>query len=169
MRNLIIIALVFLLTDCRSQNIGIEYDGLPVYKNIKKALKSKSEVVFLDLSGKGLTSLPENIGDLKNLRVLNLDRNAIKDFPDSFWQLEQLEVLILSRNGLNELPKEIASLQNLKKLYVSRNNLTTLPQTITNLKNLKRIDASFNKLSDKDGEFIRKALPDCVVIIDLVL
>jgi Leucine-rich repeat (LRR) protein len=169
MKNLIVLISIFFLTGCRTQDIGMEYEKARVYKNLKIALRNKSEVVFLNLSEKNLSSLPENIGELKNLKVLNLDRNAIKNFPESFWELEQLEVLILSRNGLDYLPKEIGRLKNLKKLYISRNNLSSLPNSITELKGLKRIDASFNKLSDKDGEFIKKALPECIVIIDLVL
>lgn len=169
MRNLAIIVLVFFLTDCKSQSIGKEYEGFRVYKNLKSALKNKSDVVVLNLSGKNLLSLPEDIGLLKNLKVLNLDRNAIKEFPDSFWQLEQLEVLILSRNGLENIPENIGNLRSLKQLYISRNNLSSLPQSIVDLKKLKKLDASFNKLYEKDGEYIRKALPNCIVIIDLIL
>ena len=41
----------------------------------------KSDVTTLDLSFKGLTSLPPEIRELKNLTTLNISRNQLTSLP----------------------------------------------------------------------------------------
>ena len=169
MRTIALALAVLVFTSCRSQDIGKEYSSYRVYKTLKKAQKSPLSVEILDLSSSRLKSLPESIGLFRNLKVLILDRNEIGSFPDSFWTLEKLEVLVISRNGLDILPERMGELKSLRKIYASRNNLSSIPQSIVNLKNLIRLDLSFNKLADKDGDFIRRELPQCSVLIDVIL
>ncbi|MHA1372018.1 MAG: leucine-rich repeat domain-containing protein [Promethearchaeota archaeon] len=64
-------------------------------------------VVQLGLYKKGLTSLPETIGNLKSLKKL--------------W---------LYKNNLTSLPGTIGQLKNLQYLYLNDNNLTSLPETL---------------------------------------
>lgn len=169
MRIIALALTILVFISCRSQDIGKEYSSYRVYKSFKKALKNKVSVEALDLSASGLNGLPENIGELGNLKVLILDRNEINSFPESFWALGKLEVLVISRNGLNSLPERIGELKSLRKIYASRNNLSSIPQSIVSLKNLVRLDLSFNKLADKDGDFVRRELPQCSVLIDVIL
>ena len=86
----------------------------------------------------GLESLTDNIGDLKNLKVINLSGNTLMDFPDSISNLEKLKELNIEGNGLRKLPEAVTKIKNLEKLDLSYNPITSLPESIENLKNLKK-------------------------------
>src|SRR5262249_44627924 len=65
-------------------------DGsLPVL--IRRARRNKA--VTLDLSGKGLTQLPESLGQLTQLQRLDLSRNQLTAVPEALGQLSQLQLL----------------------------------------------------------------------------
>jgi leucine-rich repeat protein SHOC2 len=165
----LVLLVAFLTGHCKGQDLTREYSKHKVYKNFRKALKNKLEVTVLDLSEQGLSNLPENIGELKNLKVLKLDGNTIRHFPQGFWQLVNLEVLLINRNKLDSLPERLGDLKNLKKIFASRNNLSAIPKSIVEIKGLKRLDVSFNKLSEKDVEFVRVSLPDCFVLATVIM
>ncbi|PRQ44327.1 putative leucine-rich repeat domain, L domain-containing protein [Rosa chinensis] len=71
-------------------------------------------------------SIPEEIGELKSLHVLNLSGNAFTGkIPSSFGKMRQLESLDLSKNHLSgQIPPEFANLNFLSHLNVSYNQLT---------------------------------------------
>ncbi|MHA1473730.1 MAG: leucine-rich repeat domain-containing protein [Promethearchaeota archaeon] len=65
----------------------------------------------LGLKNFGLSSLPENIGDLKFLIRLDLNGNKLKSLPESIGNLKLLTNLDISNNKLTSLPE---SFRNLK-------------------------------------------------------
>ncbi|GAA0153989.1 hypothetical protein LIER_12095 [Lithospermum erythrorhizon] len=69
--------------------------------------------------------IPETIGELKSIYLLNLSNNALSStIPQSVGNLKQLESLDLSFNKLNgEIPNELASLTFISYLNVSYNQL----------------------------------------------
>ncbi|XP_078161155.1 receptor-like protein 6 [Carex rostrata] len=69
--------------------------------------------------------IPEEIGQLKSLLVLNLSHNALTGIiPTEFGNLVQLESLDLSSNLLSgHIPQELSSLTALSSLNLSYNNL----------------------------------------------
>ncbi len=66
------------------------------YKSLDSALTNWSEVLILDLSYKQLSDLPETVGNLKNLRKLNIKGNNLKTLPKSIEKLIKLNELVLS-------------------------------------------------------------------------
>ncbi|WP_104908849.1 leucine-rich repeat domain-containing protein [Nostoc sp. 'Lobaria pulmonaria (5183) cyanobiont'] len=80
---------------------------------IQKAARDK--VTELDLSGKGLTTLPPEIGQLTNLRSLHLHNNQLSSLPAEIVQLTNLRSLHLFNNQLSSLPPEFGQLTNLLK------------------------------------------------------
>jgi len=54
------------------------------------------------------------IGELKNLKHLNLSGNAFKEIPSEIGNLSKLESLVLSSNQLRSIPDSIGSLSNLQ-------------------------------------------------------
>lgn len=111
-----------------------------------------NHVIILKIGGKGLNNLPESIGQLKFLQILDLRNNNLTELPESIGNLEFLEELILHDNALRSVPKSIGNLKNLGLLHLDNNELTTLPDTICNLKTWYPIGLSINKigsLSDK--------------------
>lgn len=151
------------------QDLGDEFAHCRVYKNLRKALKHHDEVEILDLSFKKLTSLPGEINRFKNLKVLKLNGNRIKELPATISELEYLEVIFYNKNELDSFPSNLTSIKSLRRLHISKNNLGSVPQEITHLENLKVLDLSFNHLKETDVDFIRKQLPDCLVVVDLKL
>jgi leucine-rich repeat protein SHOC2 len=97
---------------------------------IEKARSNKYS--RLDLQGKKLSSLPENIDSLTSLYSLNLSCNELTTLPESISNLTSLNCLDLSYNNLTRLPKSIGSLVNLKSLRLADNPLIDL----SNLKGL---------------------------------
>ncbi|XP_031378619.1 receptor-like protein 18 [Punica granatum] len=81
----------------------------------------------IDLSGNLFTGdIPEVIGELKELHLLNLSNNFLTgQIPASLGNLGALESLDLSRNRLSgEIPQELSRLNFLSVFNVSYNNLT---------------------------------------------
>ena len=56
-----------------------------------------------------LEKLPENFGQLSNLRRLDLHGNLLKTLPHAFWQLSRLEWLDLRRNKFEKVDLKAAA------------------------------------------------------------
>jgi len=104
-------------------------------------------VVQLGLYKKGLTSLPETIGNLKSLQELYLHENKLTSLPETIGNLTSLKELWLYENKLTSLPETIGNLTNLKELYLWSNNLTSLPETLWQLTGLKVLGLGGNNLT----------------------
>ncbi|KAF8364631.1 hypothetical protein HHK36_033397 [Tetracentron sinense] len=75
--------------------------------------------------------IPDSIGNLKSLLVLNLSSNCLTGhIPSSLENLKELESLDLSQNKLSgEIPQQLTSLTFLEVMNLSRNHLTgRIPQ-----------------------------------------
>nr|AAY42203.1 verticillium wilt disease resistance protein [Solanum torvum] len=88
----------------------------------------------IDFSSNGFHGvIPDTVGDLISLYLLNLSHNALEGpIPRSIGKLQMLESLDLSTNQLSgEIPSELASLTFLAALNLSFNNLFgKIPQGI---------------------------------------
>ncbi|KAA0058598.1 putative disease resistance RPP13-like protein 1 isoform X1 [Cucumis melo var. makuwa] len=95
---------------------------------------------------RGLKSLPNTIGNLINLKHLDLSYNVNLGFlPDSITELCKLEALILrSCRDLKGLPKEIKNCYNLRRLDLSNNwSIEFIPDSIAQLINLETLILSY--------------------------
>ncbi|NXD26795.1 MFHA1 protein, partial [Spelaeornis formosus] len=112
------------------------------------------ELEALNLSGRGLEELPEEVGAaLSGLRVLSLRRNRLSRLPAAALRhLGRLAELDLSHNRLRGLGDggALAGLRGLRKLSLSHNELGTegpgLPPRLAELGCLEELDLSFNRL-----------------------
>ena len=80
-----------------------------------------------------LTKLPDTIGNLAQLQLLNLDKcKALESLPDSIGQLKSLRSLLMRECKLvTALPDSIGGCVNLVEVGLSKcMGLTTLPDTI---------------------------------------
>ncbi|MFM6203444.1 MAG: leucine-rich repeat domain-containing protein, partial [Dolichospermum sp.] len=78
--------------------------------------------------------------------VLFLGNNQLTTLPESITQLSNLRNLYLSKNRMTPLPESIAQLSNLTVLDLSDNKLTTLPEAIKQLSQLEKLDLRENRL-----------------------
>ncbi len=122
------------------------YDA--IFGVIGNALKiATTGYAELNLSGKNLSSLPEQIWALTELRVLNLASNHLMTLPPEIQSLKDLETLNLKGNKLTTLPPEISHLSSLRELDLSDNALTELPPEIGQFPNLQHLNLSDNPLT----------------------
>lgn len=90
-----------------------------------------------------LKVLPKSIGNLRNLRILDLSGNQLKNLPDSIGNLKKLKELNLSGNRLlKTLPESIGNLEDLEVLNLDETNLDPLPESLENLTNLEDLTLS---------------------------
>ena len=108
-------------------------------------------VVDLYLSVNNLMGvIPEEIGDLNKLSVLNLNANQLTgEIPSSIGNIENLINLYLCWNQLTgSIPPELGKLSNLKICYLDDNQLTgCIPIEFGNLLNLEELDLQNNQLN----------------------
>jgi GTPase SAR1 family protein len=119
---------------------------------------ARNERTKLNLSGNQLTSLPEEIAELKNLTELNLSENQLTSLPSEIVELKNLTELNLSENQLTSLPSEIVELKNLAELYLTGNQLTSLPLEIVELKNLTGLYLYGNPLESPPPEIAERGI-----------
>lgn len=94
-----------------------------------------------------LTSIPAEIGNLTSLKYLNIERNSITSIPTSIGGLNNLINLSIGNNNLTSIPKEIGKLTNLEIFWLGYNDLTVLPTEIGDLINIKWLNMLNNKLT----------------------
>ncbi len=84
-----------------------------------------------------LRSIPDTIGNLSNLRELDLSDNNLETLPESIGYLKKLEELYLSGNrNFRRLPDSIGDLENLETLELEETNLESLPESMGKLTKL---------------------------------
>ena len=113
---------------------------------------------------KGIKKIPDNIGKLRNLKVLSLagqgSREHITELPRTIGSLHNLVELHLTHSSLNTLPDTIANLKKLEILdlkgdYSLENRLESLPDEFCYLESLKELDIGFNRLRELPKNFGR--------------
>src|SRR5690606_31196097 len=92
--------------------------------------------------------IPESIGNLSRLQVLDITYNKLTTLPSSLGNLSQLRKLILGPNQLTELPSSIGGLSQLQELYIGQSHLTDLPASFSDLKSLLTLDVSYNQFTE---------------------
>ncbi len=109
--------------------------------------------------GRKAFTLPENIGNLINLRILNLSFwKNLKYLPDNLGILDALESLNMSFcDSIVELPRSICDLKSIKEINLKACiSLKRLPKNIGNLKNtLTRLDLNGCKQLNSIPESIK--------------
>ena len=98
--------------------------------------------------------------DIFGYKTLSLKNNQLQSLPEAIGQLKNLELLYLRDNQLSSLPASIGQLRQLKKLWLQGNPLSSLPAAIGQLQQLKTLWLEGNPLSNTAKEELRKQLPN---------
>jgi hypothetical protein len=83
----------------------------------------RAQVETLEITSRGLTSLPEGLEQLPFLTTLILDGNSLTEVPPVIEKCQYLVHLSIKNNQLKELPAWIGKLPKLKKLELQNNPL----------------------------------------------
>ncbi len=123
----------------------------------------------LDLSNNRLSSLPDDLPQLYNLRAIFLNNNQFEVVPEVLAQCPKLSLisfksnhltslsptalpqqtrwLILTNNQLTTLPPSLGKLSQLQKLMLAGNQLRTIPEELSSCLNLELIRIAANQLT----------------------
>ncbi|KAJ4483834.1 Endonuclease/exonuclease/phosphatase [Lentinula aciculospora] len=137
--------------------------------------RSRSEVTWtsLDMGGVGIKNLPSTSGlfSFTFLANLYLNHNGLTAIPPEIAQLRNLELLDLSGNALTTLPLELGMLVSLKEFYLFDNQIMSIPPEFGTLHQLQTLgvegnplDSNLKNLITKDGTpaliaFLRDSCP----------
>ncbi len=98
------------------------------------------------MNDNNFTSLPETLGELSELLVLNISDNELSAFPNSVTNLRKLRELYANRNVITVLPNDMNRLADLTILELNTNKLSDLPIGIQELRNLVIFRVAVNNL-----------------------
>jgi len=105
-----------------------------------------TNITKLKIPFQEIEHLPENIGSLTKLKVLDIKGNKLKSLPSSFEKLTNLETLDLSLNYGIKLPNDFLLFSKLKELNIACCNLPKILDSLVELKNLKKLSISSNRI-----------------------
>ncbi|XP_026287619.1 leucine-rich repeat-containing protein 40 [Frankliniella occidentalis] len=119
----------------------------------------------LNLSGKGLSSVPKRVWSLEEAEeeIKRIDQTFLKSELDEqtdedegdvrWWERKALTVLDLSSNRITEIPLDIKKLEYLTSLDLHDNSIDALPEEIGTLGRLEKLDISHNQLKKLPKSF----------------
>lgn len=128
------------------RRLQVDVDMSPaerVRRAVDKVIDTADDCV--DLSYAGLSSIPDDIKELRYVTVLHKENsdaatlklflagNALTHLNPLLFTIKNLSVLSLRKNHLIALPPEIALLENLVELSIGNNMLVRLPLMKANL------------------------------------
>ncbi|XP_078621205.1 uncharacterized protein LOC144887686 [Branchiostoma floridae x Branchiostoma japonicum] len=116
--------------------------------NVDLQPKVVNGFLTIDLSDKGLASVPAEVFDFTDIEHLDLSHNRLTSIPEEIRQLQKLRKLDLSTNLLTQLPQVITTLLSLEYINVSGNKLETLPDGISSLLQLHKLHIHNNRFKE---------------------
>ncbi|XP_031217863.1 leucine-rich repeat and calponin homology domain-containing protein 1 isoform X10 [Mastomys coucha] len=126
----------------------VSLEILNLYHNcirvIPEAIVNLQMLTHLNLSRNQLSALPACLCGLP-LKVLIASNNKLGSLPEEIGQLKQLMELDVSCNEITALPQQIGQLKSLRELNVRRNYLKVLPPELVDLP-LVKFDFSCNRV-----------------------
>ncbi len=125
---------------------GSSSQGNLLNGKIPKEIGDLSELKVLNLAVNNISgSIPLTFYKLSKLEILNLDNNQLSGIiHENLGNLIALKLLNLTDNGLSgPIPQNIGSLSNVENIFLSRNNFNgSIPPSLGNLENLVYFQAN---------------------------
>jgi adenylate cyclase len=123
--------------------------SLPSYFGCFKSMRT------LNVSSNFLDSFPKFLCDLEALVDIDMSFNGIASLPDEIGQLKNLERFVITNNRLaGSLPDTFGQLVNLKEVDVRYNTLVNI-DVIAQLPKVEQISADHNSVSVCECEFTK--------------
>lgn len=114
---------------------------------LSKALANPQVTEQLNLTHQYLSSVPDGIATLINLKSLTLDQNQIDTLSPDLFKLPRLQRLAVQYNRLSSVPADIENLSELQALNLSGNTVSALPPELFALKKLEELNLADNSLT----------------------
>ncbi len=118
-------------------------------KNIENISYLK-ELEVLEINSRELNNIPNELGNLSELKKLNL-YGKFKSIPPTIGNLSSLEELFIStaygipteKNRFNSIPKELSKLKSLKKLIIENYEGANFDEFLSGLSNLEKLELNY--------------------------
>ncbi|MAP96521.1 MAG: protein kinase [Ponticaulis sp.] len=124
-------------------------EGLTEFPKALFELADTLEV--LDLNSNELSSLPDDFGRFKKLRILFLSNNPFTVLPEVLSDCPALSMVGFKNNKISQVPENSLPDQ-LRWLILTDNEITALPQSIGRLNKLQKCMLAGNQLTDLPEE-----------------
>ncbi|WP_372371257.1 leucine-rich repeat domain-containing protein [Candidatus Uabimicrobium sp. HlEnr_7] len=105
----------------------------------------------------------QEISKMHSLQRLMIPFVGLTTLPEDIYQFRNLTHLVLRGNQIDSISKGISKLKRLEYLDLQGNKLTTLPKEISELISLKRLYLSLNFMFGEEKKQIRSYLPNCCI------
>jgi len=129
------------------KNITAMY-SVPEPIDLDDPLFNPPNLKYLNLNSNKYSTIPENIGKLKKLEILDVSYNNLISLPKAIGDLESLKFLYLNYNLITSIPDEIGNLKNLIHTNLSHNEIINIPSSLGNLENLEELYLESNLIDD---------------------
>jgi hypothetical protein len=117
----------------------------------------------LDLSNQKLTSLPDSIGNLINLKEFYCNINNLTSLPDSIGNLINLQKFYCNNNQIIFLPASLGNLRQLTDFYYSDNPIEYIPPNVLRLtQRIRNTQGVYNDAQSVHNSTIQKSITDSI-------
>ncbi|MEJ2276394.1 MAG: hypothetical protein P8Y70_01400 [Candidatus Lokiarchaeota archaeon] len=124
-----------------------------------------SNLRWLDISLPNLSSLPSTIGNLRSLETLKITDSNLTELPESIGNLNKLDLISISNcKKFESLPDSFGKISSLKDLRIIDSNLTMLPESFGNLSLLEKVEIENGLL-----EFLPSGITNITNLLFLLL
>eukprot|EP00002_Diphylleia_rotans_P022665 TRINITY_DN4441_c0_g2_i1.p1 TRINITY_DN4441_c0_g2~~TRINITY_DN4441_c0_g2_i1.p1 ORF type:complete len:625 (-),score=133.79 TRINITY_DN4441_c0_g2_i1:182-2056(-) len=107
-------------------------------------MKRKTELI---LTKRNISEIPEAIGNVTNMRVLNFAENKLSVLPATIGSLTNLTSVNFRSNALSSLPETMSYLNKLAEVDLSQNQFISTPEPLLPLSEVSSYKLSENKIA----------------------
>ena len=132
--------------------LDLSYNRTLPHDQVFQELVNYPNVKGLGLIKHEMGTLPDSIGLLHQLEVLDLWSNELKELPLSFSKLTNLEYLNFRNNKLTQIPEYFRTFTKLKEINLRFNKVKKLPEPLLALTELEHLDLTSTGLSELPEE-----------------
>lgn len=105
-------------------------------KNLEKAIEriqisKEQRNYYLDLSGLGLSKIPEDISEMNYLMEIDLSFNFFSELPEMITKMVNLHTINISNNYVSKIDFIFGNYYSLSRLNISNNYLYDIPESLS--------------------------------------
>ena len=114
---------------------------------IPQEIGNLTDLLVLNLRSNNILKFPAEICECVKLKCIDLGQNEVTSIPDKISSLIELRELLVNENRIDVLPDAIGGCTSLCVLNIDGNNIASLPESICGIMNLSTLVASRNRLT----------------------